>query len=179
MEVLVAYATKYGSTAGIADTIAERLRVAGLDVEVAEAGEVHDIERFDAYVIGSATYIGHWRQDAAELVRRHAELLAARPTWLFSSGPLGTSETDARGRPLREVAAPEEVAEFEASIAPRGHVVFFGALVPSKLEFRDRTVRRLPVGRELLPAGDFRDLAEVEAWSDTIAADLAAGAEAE
>lgn len=44
---------------------------------------------YDAVVLGSAVYVGRWLEPARELVDAHAEELAARPTWLFSSGPIG------------------------------------------------------------------------------------------
>ncbi len=90
-------------------------------------------------------------------VRRLAEELAARPVWPFSSGPLGTKTTDDKGRDLREVAEPKEIPGFKDAIAPRDHHVFFGALDPRKLSFAERSLRKLPAARAMLPEGDFRD----------------------
>jgi menaquinone-dependent protoporphyrinogen oxidase len=93
--------------------------------------------------------------------------------WLFSSGPLGTQTTDADGRDVRAGAEPEEIAEFRESIHPGHHRVFLGALDPSKLGFRDRLIKALPTGRTLLPEGDFRAWAEIDAWANEIAHELA------
>lgn len=98
MKVLVAFASKYGSTRTIAEGIAGRLREAGHDAQAQQVTTVGDISSYDAFVIGSAAYIGHWLKDATAFVRQNALLLAGRPTWLFSSGPLGTEPTDAEGR---------------------------------------------------------------------------------
>ena len=134
--------------------------------------------RFDArgrlWVIGSAVYFGKWLKDGTEFVRRnHASLTAGRPVWLFSSGPLGTETTDADGRDVRAGAEPAEIAEFRESIHPGDHRVFFGALDPSQLGFRDRLIKALPAGRTLLPDGDFRAWAEIDTWANQIAHELA------
>jgi menaquinone-dependent protoporphyrinogen oxidase len=172
MNVLVAYATKYEGTKGIAEHIADQLRAGGLGAEAQPVSAIRDVAGYDAFVIGSAAYMGHWQKEAVEFVHRHRDELALRPTWLFSSGPLGTEPTDAQGRDQREVAEPKEIPELREAIQPRDHRVFFGALDPAKLGFRDRAVRTLPAGRALLPEGDFRDWADIETWANGIAGDL-------
>ena len=169
MRVLVAYASKYGTTREIAERIALRLTGAGREADARPVSATGDLTDYDAFVVGSAAYIGHWRKDAAEFVRHNRAILADRPTWLFSSGPLGTKATDAEGRDLRVTAEPGEIAEFRAAIAPRDHHVFFGALDPGRLGLRDRAIRMLPAGRALLPEGDFRDWQEIEGWAENIA----------
>jgi len=98
MSVLVAYASRHGSTRGIAERIAERLRVDGLDVDVRPVAGVDDVSAYDAFVVGAAVYMFHWLKDATSFVQRNREFLAARPTWLFSSGPIGTDLVDKDGR---------------------------------------------------------------------------------
>jgi menaquinone-dependent protoporphyrinogen oxidase len=73
---------------------------------------------------------------------------------------------------VRAEAEPKEAAEFRDSIRPRDHRVFFAVLSPGKLGFRDRAIRGLPAGRALLPEGDFRDWAEIDAWARDIAGQL-------
>jgi menaquinone-dependent protoporphyrinogen oxidase len=171
--ILVAYASKYSATQEIAERIAWRLTAAGHPAKVRSVRTALDLSGYDAFVIGSATYLGHWLKEASEFVRRNRAVLAARPVWLFSSGPLGTQATDAEGRVVRAAAEPEEIAALREAIHPREHRVFFGALDASRLGFRDRVIRSLPAGRGLLPAGDFRDWAEIETWATEIARDLA------
>jgi menaquinone-dependent protoporphyrinogen oxidase len=173
MKVLVVYASKYGATQGIAECIAEKLTSAGQHAEIREVRAAGDLAGYDAFVIGSAAYTGNWLKEATEFVLRNRAILAARPVWLFSSGPLGTKATDAKGQDLRAAAVPKQIAEFGPAISPRGHRVFFGALDPGKLGFAARALRKLPAGRELLPEGDFRDWAEIAAWAWAIADELA------
>lgn len=174
MSVLVAYASKYGATKGIAERIGAILTESGQDVRVAPVVEVSDPAAYDAFVIGSAAYRGGWMSEAAEFVRRHVDLLADSPVWLFSCGPLGTDLTDAEGHDVRVLSEPREFAEFTEAVLPVDRQVFFGALDPSRLSLADRLIRRVPAGRRLLPEGDFRDWAAVEEWARAIAAKLPA-----
>ena len=176
MRVLVVYATHHGATRGIAERIAITLGARGLHVTVVAADEVGEVTSYDAFVVGSAAYAFHWVKEAAAFVRRHRDLLADRPVWLFSSGPLGTEVSDAQGPDVRAQAEPREFAEFRDAIHPRGTGIFFGAYDPgaSPIGFMERFTRLMPAARATLPAGDFRDWAEIEAWASAIADELTA-----
>jgi menaquinone-dependent protoporphyrinogen oxidase len=164
MKTLVVYASKYGSTKSIAEFIAEKLRQQGTQADVQEVGRVHNLEDYDAFVIGSAVYMAHWLKEAAEFVTRNRAVLASHPVWLFSSGPLGTETTDAQGRDVLVAAEPKEIAEFKVAINPRDHQVFFGELDASKLAFSHRMLRKLPAAHTLFPEGDFRNWNDIGAW---------------
>jgi menaquinone-dependent protoporphyrinogen oxidase len=172
MKVLVAYASKHGATLGIAERLADRLRDAELEAQAQPVTTVSDLFGYDGFVVGGAAYLGHWLKETTEFVRRGGAVLASQPTWLFSSGPLGTKPTDAEGRDLRLAAAPKEFAEFKETIKPIGTRVFFGVLDPGRLGLRDRAIRSLPAGRALLPEGDFRDWPDIDAWAAGIAVEL-------
>ena len=173
MSILVAYASKHGATRQIAERIAETLRMAGHNAEARPLKGVGELASYDAFVIGSAAYFGSWLGEAAAFVRRHQQVLASHPVWLFSSGPLGNAGACVQdGGDPREAAVPGQIAEFKQAISPRDHRVFFGALDPSKLGFLERLIRTLPAGRPMLPEGDFRDWPEVEAWANQIAREL-------
>lgn len=175
MSTLVVYASKHGATRGIAERIAVSLNAAGERAETREAGQAaraDDLTRWDAFVVGSAVYLGHWQPAAVEFVRANRGILAERPVWLFSSGPLGTELTDAKGRDLTVTSVPAEIADFTRAIEPREHCVFFGALTAEGLGFAGRALRALPAGRKILPLGDYRDWDEIDAWATGIAAEL-------
>jgi menaquinone-dependent protoporphyrinogen oxidase len=167
MKTIVAYASKYGSTKDIAEFIAERLRQQGTQAEAQQVDAVHCPADYDAFVIGSAVYMTHWLKEATEFVMQNRTVLANRPVWLFSSGPLssGVSVNDPK-------LEPKEIAGFRDAINPRDHRVFFGALDSSKLGFAHRTTRKLPAARAMLPEGDFRDWKDIEAWASSIAQEL-------
>ena len=173
MRVLVAYATKHGATEGIAARIGDALSRAGHDAEVRDAGDVADLTSYDAFVLGSAAYVGHWRKKAIAVAHRLEQDRGDRPIWLFSSGPLGDDPTDEQGRDKRDTAEPRELPELVAALQPRDHRVFFGALDPASLTLPEKAMRTLPAGKALLPEGDFRDWDDVDEWVAGIAADLA------
>ena len=177
MRVLVACASRHGATQGIAQRIAERLRRDGLEVEVCRAADVRGVDGYDAFVVGSAAYMFHWLDEATRFARRNRARLAARPVWLFSSGPVGTERVDAKGRDLLVASEPKEFAELRSSLRPRGEQVFYGALDPNAppVGLAERFMRHMPVSaRDAMPAGDFRDWPAIDAWADGIAAELGA-----
>lgn len=173
MSILVAYATKYGSTQGLAERIAETLRAEGLEVDLKPAGEARDLTGYEAFVIGSAAYMGSWLKEASELVRRNRETLATRPVWLFSSGPLGRATRDSKGQDVLVASEPKEFAEFATGVRPRDMHVFFGALDHSKLRGVHRLFSLAPASERLLIEGDFRNWELVDDWARGIARELA------
>lgn len=179
MKVLVAYASRHGATRGIAERIARTLEQRGLEVTLAPADQAGSIAGYDGFVIGSAAYMGRWLKEAAMFVRGNVTRLASGPVWLFSSGPVGTDEVDAKGRDVISASEPEEFAEFADAIRPRDRRIFFGAYDPDAqpvglAERFGAWFTRLPAIRQALPAGDFRDWPQIEAWAQGIADDLGA-----
>jgi menaquinone-dependent protoporphyrinogen oxidase len=164
--VLVTAASKYGATAGIAQAIAEALTDQGLIATVLPPEQVGSVEGYDAVVLGSAVYTGHWLEPAKELVARFRDALAVRPVWLFSSGPVGN--------PSRKLVQqmgvdPVDVGDILAATKARGHRMFAGKLDRKNLGFAQRAALMAFRGLE----GDFRDWAAISAWAEGIAHELA------
>lgn len=157
MRILVTAATKYGATGEIAQAIGAVLSERGLDTTVVPPEQVQGLDDYDAVVLGSAVYAGHWLQPARELVDRSSEALAARPVWLFSSGPIGD--------PPKPEEDPVDVAEIMGATKAREHRVFAGKLVKRQLSFPDKAI----ASALRVPEGDFRDWEEVKAWAAGIA----------
>ena len=158
--VLVAYASKLGSTAEIAHEIGRVVRASGLEVVVAAAGTVHDLEPYDAVILGSALYAAHWQREANQFVAHQLAALQARPVWLFSSGPLDRSADWGR------LPVTPAVSLTTDPIGARDHRTFGGRLLP------DADVD--PQVLHTHPIGDFRDWEAIRAWAATIATDIAA-----
>jgi menaquinone-dependent protoporphyrinogen oxidase len=172
MPVLVAYATRHGATRGIAERIAERLRSQGLDAEVRPARDVRDAARYNAFVVGGAAYMFHWLGEATSFVEHNRGLLAGHPTWLFTSGPIGTDLVDKQGRDVFEASIPKEFAKLREQVHPHGEKVFFGAYDPDAkpVGMAERFMTLMPASaRDALPRGDFRDWPAIDAWADEIA----------
>jgi menaquinone-dependent protoporphyrinogen oxidase len=174
MNVLVAYASRHGATQGIAERIAKTLETDGLDVTLSAADTLDDVVGYDAFVIGSAAYMGHWLKEAAGFVRRHRAELAGHPVWFFSSGPVGTQSVTPAGKDMLEASEPKEFAEFARDVPARGQQVFYGAYEPDLKpgSFLERLSNLIPAVKEALPAGDFRDWPAIEEWAHGIALEL-------
>lgn len=181
MNVLVAYATRHGATQGIAERIGEVLRQRGLEASVDTVEHVSAVDQYDAFVVGSAAYMGGWLKGANAFVQSHRSTLASKPIWLFSSGPVGSETIDAKGHDVRASAVPKEFAELRDVLHPRDEHVFWGAYDPDAKpiglaeSFGQRILKLMPAAaREAIPSGDFRDWPEIEAWAESIARQLAA-----
>jgi menaquinone-dependent protoporphyrinogen oxidase len=161
-KVLVAYATKYGSTAEIAEKIGEVLRQEGLDTDVLLVREIGDVSAYPAVVLGSAVYIGQWRKEAAKFLTANEPVLAGRPVWLFSSGPTGEGDPAELVQGWRIPSKLQPVAD---RIKPRDIAIFHGATNAEKMNFIEKFMLK-NVGA---PVGDYRDWEAISAWARAIA----------
>jgi menaquinone-dependent protoporphyrinogen oxidase len=163
--VLVAYGTKHGSTREIAEAIAWELTRAEHDVDCLSADSAIDVDAYDAVVVGSAVYMKRWRSEARRLLKRNAKALAARPLWIFSSGPCGEKPDPNWSEPGKIVAQAERLGAVE-------HVVFGGRLPLEPANFMERAmVDGCPPEHR-----DLRDWDEIRAWGARIGAELRDGA---
>jgi menaquinone-dependent protoporphyrinogen oxidase len=165
MKVLVTAASVHGSTAEIAQAIGQALSEQGLSVAVLPPADVASVEDYDAVIIGSAVYVGHWLDAAKDLVNRCRDALVTRPVWLFSSGPVGNPA----GKLARAMDAdPADAVGIRVATGARDHRMFAGKL--------DRKLLTRPQRASLLVfrglEGDFRDWAAIREWADGIAQQL-------
>lgn len=159
MSVLIAYGSKRGGTAGLADMVADALRQQGFTADVAPARAVPSVAGHEAVIVGGALYAFRWHRDAKRLVRRHAGELRGCPTYLFSSGPLDESAVQGVIPPVKGVQALMD------EIGARGHMTFGGRLTPDAKGFVAGKMAKQH-------AGDWRDPEHVRTWVAGIAADL-------
>lgn len=164
MRVLVSPASTHGATAEIGQRIARVLGHHGIDVEVAQPGDVTDLTSYDGLVLGSAIYRGRWKPEALDLIERHSKSIACKPSWLFSSGPVGS---DAPTEPLR----PDEAARLTSLTGAKEHQLFGGMLDVDRLSFGERWLARWVK----VKSGDARPWLEIDCWATRVAAELIAG----
>jgi menaquinone-dependent protoporphyrinogen oxidase len=159
-QVLVSAASEHGSTSEIARLIGCTLANNGIAVDIVEPAAVDTLEDYDAVILGSAVYAGHWMASARDLAFRFREPLATRAVWLFSSGPSGELV-----RPTGQ--DPADVIRIGQAIAVRGHRMFAGKLDTQVLSLAQRA--SLLVSHRT--GGDFRDWVAIAEWAEGIAAD--------
>jgi menaquinone-dependent protoporphyrinogen oxidase len=161
MRVLVASASKHGSTAEIARTIGASLTFRQIEADVRPAESVTSLEGYDGVILGSGVYMGHWLEPAKRFIQQHTEDLLRRPVWLFSSGPLGD--------PAKPGEDPADAAALVEATRALEHRVFPGSLWKEDLGIAERAM----VAAVRAPEGDFRPWAEIDDWAGQIAAQLA------
>jgi menaquinone-dependent protoporphyrinogen oxidase len=161
-KVLVAYASKYGSTAEIAEKIGQVLKKEGLQVDVLPVKQVKNPADYKDIVIGSAMYLGMWRREAVNFLKKNEKLLAERRVWIFSTGPSG------KGDPvqlLKGAVVPFGVKPVIDRIKPRDTVVFHGNLDLKKVNPWEKLMVKTAKGE----FGDFRDWEMITRWAKVLA----------
>jgi len=156
--VLVAYATKRGSTREVAESVAATLCAEGLEAECRPAAEVDTLDGYAAVVLGGALYMGRWHSDARDFLKRHRRLLATLRLAVFAMGPRTLAESDVEESREQLGNALAMVPELE----PVSVAVFGGVVDPAKLRF--------PFNR--MPASDARDWDAIHAWAQDVAKQL-------
>ena len=162
--ILVAYATRYGSTQEVAEAIGARLRGQGLDVEVKPARDVRQLDGFAAVVLGTPLYIGSALKGWAAFVERHHAVLEQLPVAVFALGPISASDdmADARGQLDAALAKTPW-------LAPVAIELFVGKYDPAKLHLADKLIAVIPAS-PLHGVGlhDERDWDAIDAWADKL-----------
>ena len=158
--ILVAYATKHGSTAGVAEAIARELTAEGLEADVAVLRGVDSIEDYDGAVLGAPLYMGR-PIGLAPFVARHRDALSRTPVAAF-----GVGLTLAAPEPKPEQVEQARKALIDAldPVRPVTATLFAGALEPGTMGLAERAVTRLLKA----PAGDFRNWDAIGAWARTL-----------
>jgi menaquinone-dependent protoporphyrinogen oxidase len=155
--VLVAFSSRHGATEELAHMIGSTIAAQGLPVDVRRMEDVDTAFPYGALVLGSAVYMGRWTSEAREFIDTHEGGIVGRPTWLFSSGPVGDLDTE-----------PFEIDELVRRTQAREHHLFGGRLRKRSLGLRERALAGLLHARE----GDEREWAAAVAWATAIARSL-------
>jgi menaquinone-dependent protoporphyrinogen oxidase len=158
--ILLAYATRYGSTQEVAETITAALRETELKVDMQPMRYVKTLDNYDAVVLGAAIYNAKWHPDAHHFLSQHQEILVQHPVVIFTLGPLSASEA-AKRNSRRQLDS--ELAKYPW-LKPVAVEIFAGKYDPSKpgLGFFDR----------FLPARDLRNWDAIRAWANALSAQL-------
>ena len=165
--VLVTFASRHGSTAGVAERIAALLERPDRHIDLRHVDAVGDrIGDYDAVVLGSPVYDGAWPPEASEFVDRNQHALALRPLWLFSVGSFGDRHR-LIGRMIRR--EPRGIGDLLRRLQPRDYRVFAGVIGPDRWPLYGRLLLRAFGGH----TGDNRDWEQIEAWAGAIARSLA------
>lgn len=161
--ILVAYASGFGTTIGVAEAIAETARDAGWCVHLANMGERLQPETFDLVILGAPIRYDRWFVEARNFVRHHyAALSQTRTTAFFTCLTLSRSNRASRSQ-------AEHYARKIASLLPGTDAQrigkFAGMLDFAKFPLIQRPIARLLMAALRVREGDYRDWAAIEAWT--------------
>ncbi|HEY0735470.1 MAG TPA: flavodoxin domain-containing protein [Herpetosiphonaceae bacterium] len=162
--VLVAYATRYGSTQAVAEAIAAALREQGLPTDLQPMQDVQTLADYSAVVLGAPLMMFRWHKDARRFLARHRAALMERPVALFTLGPVHDPHDAKEWHDSREQLAAE-LARFPW-LSPVACELFGGVFDPSKLRFPINVL----AGKA--PPSDARDWTAIRAWANSLAAQL-------
>ncbi|MCX5858527.1 MAG: flavodoxin domain-containing protein [Proteobacteria bacterium] len=165
-KILVVYATKSGSTAEVAQAIAEEFRAQNAVVDVFEVKKASQPEGYTAVVVGSAIRYGRWLPDAIKYLKTHKDQLSRIPIAYFNCGIFLV-----QGKPGQKEEAKKYNAPAEEIVKPVAEIGFGGKLDFGKLNFWERQLGKI-VG---IPAGDYRDFNVIRAWAREIFPKLSKG----
>lgn len=154
--ILLAYATRFGSTQEVAEAIAAALRTAELTVECWPMQTITTLSQYEAVVLGAALYNAQWPAAAHQFLARHQAALVQRPAAIFTLGPLSPSAA-AKQNSRRQLE--RELAKYPW-LQPAAVEIFAGKYDPSQpgMGFFDR----------FLPARDVRNWEAIRAWAQQL-----------
>jgi menaquinone-dependent protoporphyrinogen oxidase len=162
--ILVGYATTYGSTREVAESIAEELRKGGMEVDLQPVRKVRSLDDYQAVVIGAPLYMFRWHNDARQFLSRHKKSLEKIPTAIFALGPFHNKEDEFKS--ARE-QLDKELAKYPW-LAPVAIEVFAGKFDPNALRFPYSLIGPL----KKMPASDERDWPAIRSWATGLAGQL-------
>ena len=163
-KILVTYATRTGSTAGVAKAIGKTLSEDGVQVDVLPMEKVKDLSPYGAVVAGSAIQNKQWLPEAMLFIRAHQAALAQKP---FAAFLVCMTMTIGNGKYRDEVAT--WMAPVRKLVKPMSEGLFAGALDISKVpSFADRIKFRLSVAAGVWSEGDHRDWKAIRLWAEEL-----------
>jgi len=163
-KILMAYASKYGSTQEVAEAIATTLGERGLSVDLQLIQQVRTLAGYGAVVLGAPLYFGLWHKDALNFLSRNEDALPQRPVAIFALGPNSNDEKEMQGS---RAQLDKELAKFPW-LAPVVIEVFC-VKFPAKLRLPESLIAGLPASPlHGMPASDVRDWTAIRAWANSL-----------
>jgi menaquinone-dependent protoporphyrinogen oxidase len=167
-KILVAYASKAGSTQGVAEAISKTLAAAGAQVDLRQTRTITDLSPYDAVVLGSAVRGGKWLPEAMQFLQTHQAALARKP---FAAFMVCITLAMPGNASYREGVA-NWLAPVRALVRPVSEGLFAGALDYSRLSMGEGLRMRALSAAMRTPEGDYRDWDAIQAWATDLAARL-------
>jgi menaquinone-dependent protoporphyrinogen oxidase len=158
-KVLVAYASKYGSTGGVADAIGKELCDKGAAADVALIKNANNIGSYQGVIIGGAIYMGKWMSEAVDFVQKNKDTLCKVPVAYFLV--CMTLSQPAENNRAKVLSYMDPILKAVPEIKPVGIGTFAGAMDYNNLSWISKKILK----SKGTPEGDFRDWNDIRAWA--------------
>lgn len=168
--VLIAYASRCGSTASVAEAMASALCATGASVDLRMVDHVKDLSPYQAVMVGGAIRAGKWLPEAAAFVKNNQEALGRMPLAYFVV--CLTMKEDTPDNRAKVLAYLDPVRNSAPGLTPAAVGLFPGAVDFSKLSFMHKTI----LEAKGVVEGDYRNLPAAHAWASGLGPAFAADA---
>lgn len=155
-KILIAYASKCGSTGEVAEAIGQALCAQGASVDVKLAKDVSSLDGYRMVVIGSAIRMGRWLSDATKLVEAHQARLSQLPTAIFTVHLTNLGDDDASRQARASYTAP-----VKQLVTPQAEAFFAGKMELARLAILDRIISKAMKAEDQ----DLRDWDAIQTWA--------------
>jgi len=171
-KILVTYATRTGSTHGVAEAITKTLIERGAKVELLPMQVVNDLAPYSAVVAGSAIQNRQWLPEAMQFLQTNRAVLTQKPVATFTLCITLAMKNGENYRPdIMDWLAP-----VRHIVQPASEGLFAGVLDISKIPaFSDRLKFRLSVLFGVWSEGDHRDWDAIHTWAQALPPELGLG----
>ncbi len=164
-KILIAYASKCGSTGEVATAIGKTLAQNGARVDVLPLQKVTDLPGYQVVFVGSAIRVAKWLPEAADFVRENRTLLQRVPTAYFTVCATMIEDT-----PANRAKAAGFIEPVRTVLTPAAEGYFAGKVDPQRLSFIDNTMLKI----KGVPVGDFRNWDKIRDWASSTYAQICA-----
>ena len=163
-KILITYASRTGTTAGVAEAIGKTLAESGAEVDVRAMAEVKDLTPYQAVVAGSAIQGKQWLPEAMQFMHTNQAALRQKP---FAPFLVCMTLAMKKGDYRAEVA--NWLQPVRLLVPPVSEGLFAGALDLSKVpSWRDKLMFRISVAMGVWSEGDHRDWEAIRAWTESL-----------
>jgi menaquinone-dependent protoporphyrinogen oxidase len=157
--VLVAYASKYGSTGGVANAIGKELCGKDVAADVVLIKNANNIDSYQGVIIGSAIYMDKWMSEAVDFVMKNKDTLCKVPIAYFLVCMTLSQPTERKRAKVLSYMDP--ILKAVPEIKPVGIGTFAGAMDYNNLSWINKKILK----SKGTPEGDFRDWNDIRAWA--------------
>jgi menaquinone-dependent protoporphyrinogen oxidase len=156
IRILIAYASKCGSTGQVAQAIGQSLCDKCASVDVRPAKTVTSVEGYRAVLVGSAIRMGQWLPEAIDFLKTNRARLSQMPTAFFTVHMQNVDDS-----PESQAARAAYVAPVHRLVTPSAEAFFAGKIELARMSFFDRLICQAMQSKD----EDLRDWAKIRVWA--------------